>query len=121
MLPRAMTLSLDLAEVENSVPCGRMKPRLLAVMALVLLTDERLEWVERVDAPEKVRSSGAVSGPEMARRSEPAPPAGGVPGEGGVEGGVLAFSSMVGVLRVLVGVVRGVALGVTSEDISSFS
>ena len=116
-----MTLSLDLAEVENSVPCGRMKPRLLAVMVLVLPMDERLELVERVDSPEKVRSSGAVRGPEMARRSGPALLVGGVPGDGGVEGGVLAFSSRAGVLRDLVGVVRGVALGVTSEDISGVS
>ena len=31
MLPSAITLSLERAEVENSVPCGRMNPRRLAL------------------------------------------------------------------------------------------
>jgi hypothetical protein len=78
--------------------------------------DDLFDCVERVDSPENDRSNGAVMGPEIARRNKPG--TGGEPGEGGVDGGVLDLRVIVGVLRVFVGVVRGVALGVTSEDIS---
>jgi hypothetical protein len=51
MLPRAMTLSLDRADVLNSVPCGRMNPRLRVDRE----DDETAESVDAVDEPETVR------------------------------------------------------------------
>lgn len=78
-----------------------------------------VDTLEVVDSPENERSTGP--GPEMARCGGICPGDSGEPGDGGVEGGVLELSVIVGFVRFFVGVVRGVTLGVTSdEDISLY-
>jgi hypothetical protein len=86
----------------------------------VVITDDLLElfdWLEpdeRIDSPENERSSGVVNGLVIARRRGPT-----ALGEGGDEGGVLELLNViVGVFLVFVGVLRGVALGVTSGYMS---
>jgi len=114
MLPRAMTLSLCFADVENSVPCGLMKPLLRVVMVIDDLDDEVVD-VDSVDSFENERSI-EPPGPETARWGMPPGETRGEPGEGGVDGGVLELRVMLGFVRFFVGVVRGVALGVTSDE-----
>jgi hypothetical protein len=55
MLPNAITLSLDLAELENSVVCGLMKPLLRACNSLFDIVERADELVDDVlhDAVER--------------------------------------------------------------------
>jgi hypothetical protein len=99
-----MTLSRDLADVENSVPCGRIKPLFLAVVSLRPpsedLADDEEDAVEEVDAI--LLNGGAEN-----------------PWNGGVVGGVLVIfgvEAIVGEVEDFVGVVRGDETGVWPTD-----
>ena len=64
MLPRAITLSLDRAEFENSVPSGLENPRLFISPLGLRPNDNRFDAVEVSEAIESDLSSWAAVGAE---------------------------------------------------------
>lgn len=98
MLPKAITLSLDLADVENSVPWGRMNP-LRRVISSFRPTDDLAEEEEdTVDEEDAILLRGGAENP----------------GDGGVVGGVLLILGGAVIMGEVdfVGVVRGDGTGV---------
>lgn len=98
MLPRAITLSRDLADVENSVPCGRMNP-LRRVMSSLRPNDDLADDDEAVEEVDAILLRGGGENP----------------GDGGVVGGVpliLGGEGIPGEVVDFVGVVRGDGMGV---------
>lgn len=102
MLPKAITLSRDLADVENSVPWGRINP-LLRVIGSFRPVEDLVEDEDVVEDEEAI----------LLRRG-----GGENPGDGGVVGGVLLILGevIVGEEVSFVGVERGDETGVWSAD-----
>lgn len=102
MLPRAITLSLERAEVENSVPCGRIKPRRRAIGS-PRASDDLADEVPVVEEPEEEADEGFLSSGGKLK-----------PGDGGVIGGVFLEDTLPNVD--LIGVERGDGMGVVSWE-----